>query len=133
MLPSAESRSVLVVNRFEVPDDIAKTFRDDAKAALNALSERTGFVRGRFGGSLDEPNQAVLVTEWESVGAYRRALSAYDVKMYATPLLARALPEASAFEVNLAAEGGEIIEVASDRAPGIGPRDRETDEPTDAR
>lgn len=133
MLRNAGIRSVLVVNRFAVPEGAPETFRDEARAALTALAERDGFVRGRFGGSLDEPGEAVMVTEWESVGAYRRALSAYDVKMHATPLLARAVPQASAFEVNLSAADGQIIETESDRAPGIGARDRETDEPTGPR
>ena len=39
-----------------------------------------------------------LVMEWDSVGSYRRALSHYDVKLHGTPLLARAVPEASRLE-----------------------------------
>lgn len=128
MLSDAESHSLLVVNRFDLLDEAADTIRDDAKAALTALAACAGFVRGRFGGSLDEPGEGVLVTEWESVGAYRRALSSYDVKMYATPLLARAVPQASAFEVNLSAADGSLTETGTDRAPGIGLRDREVDD-----
>ena len=41
----------------------------------------------------------MLATTWEHVGAYRRALSAYDVKLHAVPLLSRALDEPSAYEV----------------------------------
>jgi hypothetical protein len=53
------------------------------------------------------------------VGAYRRALGAYDVKLRATPLLAQALPEASAYESLLAAEPGKpAVQHASD-ATGI--------------
>ncbi len=133
MSRNAETRSVLVVNRFQVPEEGADVFRDDARAALTALSAREGFIRGRFGGSLDEPGEAILVTEWESVGTYRRSLSAYDVKMYATPLLARAVPQASAFEVNLSAAEGLITETDTDRAPGLGERERETHEPTETR
>jgi hypothetical protein len=56
------------------------------------------------------------VTEWESVGAYRRALSSYDVKLHATPLLARSLDEPSAYEVLAeAAVGGSVTVAASDR------------------
>ena len=36
---------------------------------------------------------------WEDVGAYRRALSSYDVKVTAVPLLSRAVDEPSAYEV----------------------------------
>lgn len=106
---------MLVVNRFQVTD--VEVFRADARAALKALSARPGFVAGHCGGSVDEEQTWVLVTRWDSVGSYRRALSAYDVKMYATPLLARALPEASAFEVNLeAGPDGDVVEHDSDRS-----------------
>lgn len=117
---------MLVVNRFEVTDGAEAQFDEDARQALTALSRCRGFLRGRCGASVDEPEQRVLVTEWETVGAYRRALSAFDVKMYATPLLARAIPETSAFEVTLSAEGEDIAEYSRDRADGHGLRERES-------
>jgi hypothetical protein len=61
------------------------------------------------------------VTEWESVGTYRRALGAFDVKVNATPLLAESLDEPSAFEELASAEpGGEVAVRASDRATNPG-------------
>jgi hypothetical protein len=39
-----------------------------------------------------------LVTHWENVGSYRRALSNLNVKMNAIPLLARAIDEPGAYE-----------------------------------
>jgi hypothetical protein len=41
----------------------------------------------------------VLTTEWENVGAYRRALSSYEVKVGAVALLSTAIDEPSAYEV----------------------------------
>ncbi len=41
-----------------------------------------------MGRNTDDPELWLLTTEWESVGAYRRALSAYDVKLTAVPVLA---------------------------------------------
>jgi hypothetical protein len=51
-------------------------------------------VRGRIGRAADDPTAWVLTTEWEGVGAYRRSLSAYDVKVDAAPLLALGRDEA---------------------------------------
>lgn len=115
---------MLVVNRFDVPESTAEQFRSDARAALQVLSKCRGFVRGSCGASLDEPRSWVMSTEWESVGAYRRALSSYDVKMHATPVMARATPEPSAFEMNLRAEPGNVSEQETDRAQTSNP-DRE--------
>jgi hypothetical protein len=106
---------VLVVNRFVVRDE--SVFVPRASAALAALAGRPGYVSGSFGRSADEPDRWCLVTRWESVGAYRRALSAFEVKVEATPLLAESLDEPSAYEVLLeAAPGGPVTAAASDRA-----------------
>ena len=50
----------------------------------------------------------MLTTEWEGPGAYRRALSAYDVKLAAVPTLSRAIDEPSAYEP---VEPGEALNV----------------------
>jgi quinol monooxygenase YgiN len=90
---------VLVVTRFEVPEADADAFLPQAKAALASFAARPGYVRGRIGRAADDPTAWVLTTEWVGVGAYRRSLSAYDVKVDAAPLLSRGRDEPSAFEV----------------------------------
>lgn len=94
----------------------ASELLDAAERALAVLAARPGFVRGRAGRATDAGGGWVLVTEWESVGAWRRALSSYEVKVAATGLLALGRNEPSAFEVLLSREGSAPIEkVASDR------------------
>lgn len=108
---------MLAVLRFEVTDEAA--FRDEAAAALAALAARPGYLRGQLGRAFDDPAVWCLVTEWESVGTYRRALSAYEVKLVATPFLSRARPEPSAFEaLAVAAAGGPVTVADSDRTDG---------------
>jgi quinol monooxygenase YgiN len=89
---------VLVVNRFRVPEDDAVGFRADLEAALGVLAQQRGYADGRLGRNLDDPTLWVMVTRWEDVGSYRRALSTYDVKVGAVPLLSRAIDEPSAYE-----------------------------------
>jgi hypothetical protein len=109
---------MLVLNRFAIEPDAADSFVERAHAALTALAARPGYVSGRLTRALDEPAAWTLVTEWESVGTYRRALGAFDVKVHATPLLAECLDEPSAFETLAeAAPGGAVVVTASDRAP----------------
>lgn len=90
---------MLIVNRFRVPLAEAETFREHLDAAHAVLAAQRGYVRGEIGRNLDEPGLWVLTTRWESVGAYRRALSTYDVKLGAVPVLSRAIDEPSAYEV----------------------------------
>lgn len=113
---------MLVLNRFVV--DEGGDFVERAGEALAALAARPGYVSGELTRSLDDPRQWCLVTRWESVGAYRRALGDFDVKVRATPLLARSLDEPSAYEVlAAAAPGGPVTVTASDRAEA-GPEPR---------
>lgn len=106
---------MLVVSRFRVSAVDADTFRQEMEAAHAALAARTGYERGTLGRNVDDPELWVLTTQWEHVGAYRRALSAYDVKLHAVPLLSRALDEPSAYEV---VEPGTDLNIDSPRALG---------------
>ena len=106
---------MLVVSRFRVPEEEAVAFRDDLQRAREALAGRPGVASGRVGRNLDDPTLWTLVTTWEHVGAYRRALSSYDVKLHAVPLLSRAIDEPSAFEL---VEPGTDLNVDDPRSLG---------------
>lgn len=90
---------MLVVNRFRVPEEDAASFRAEVEAAHALLGQRPGYVDGTVGRNVDDPTLWVLQTRWADVGSYRRALSSYDVKLGAVPLLSRAVDEPSAYEV----------------------------------
>jgi len=95
---------VLVVSRFVVTGAEGEDFAARGRRAIEVLAERPGFRSARLGRAADDPTAWVLVTEWQHVGAWRRALSSYEVKLEATPLLALAADEPSAFEVLNAAD-----------------------------
>ena len=102
------------MTRFDVPAEQAAAFLPQARAALDAFAARPGYLRGRVGRAADDPTAWVLTTEWEGVGAYRRSLGAYDVKVDAAPLLARGRDEPSAFEVLLSDDGASASGRAAD-------------------
>jgi quinol monooxygenase YgiN len=107
----------MVVLRFAVASE--DEFLASANQALAALAARPGYLAGQLGRAVDDPTAWCLVTHWESVGTYRRALGAYDVKVRGTPLLAQALPEVSAYEPLATAEpGGSVTLLVSDLEPG---------------
>jgi quinol monooxygenase YgiN len=106
---------VLVVTRFRVPDGEAEAFRADLEAARAALAERPGYAGGEIGRNVDDPELWVLSTRWADVGSYRRALSAYDVKLRAVATLGRAVDEPSAYEV---VEPGTALNDAAARSIG---------------
>lgn len=92
---------MLSITRYRVdPDDQAavEVFVAEVRDVLDVLGARPGWLRGRLLRAADDPWLWVLVTEWDGAGPYRRALSSFDVRVRATPLLARALPEPTAYE-----------------------------------
>lgn len=111
---------MLVVTRFDVPPAEADAFLLRAQAALEAFAARPGYLRGRIGRAADDPAQWVLTTEWEGVGAYRRSLGAYDVKVHGAPLLAMGRDEPSAFEVLVSLDGEVAVADVSRRARDAG-------------
>ena len=105
---------LVVVLQFAVDEP---DFERDAEVALRALAARPGYLGGSVGRSTDDEGAWVIECRWADVGSYRRALGSYDVKLNATPLLARATDLPSAFEALVSVEGdGTAALRASDRA-----------------
>lgn len=117
-----DGAALLVVSHYRVPGGQREQFLRDADRAVDALAAQPGLVCASIGQATDEADLFVIRTEWSGVGAYRRALSAYDVKLHAVPLLSTAVDASSAFEVvrhwtpagksvaasGLAADAGEV-------------------------
>lgn len=106
---------MLVLSRFRVPEPDAEAFRAELHRALEVLAGRPGFEHGVVGRNVDDPQLWTLTTRWQHVGAYRRALSSYEVKLQAVPVLSRALDEPSAYEI---AGPGAELNVAQSRSLG---------------
>jgi quinol monooxygenase YgiN len=92
---------MIAIARFNVPAAQASDFRLQIERALQVFSEREGFQSGDFGQNLDENDLWTLVTHWQNVGSYRRALSSTQVKMEVVPLLATAIDEPGAYSNDL--------------------------------
>jgi quinol monooxygenase YgiN len=106
---------VIVVNRFRVPEGEAEEFRGRLEQARQTLAVQRGYLGGRVGRNVDDPELWLLTTEWQGPGAYRRALSTYDVKVAAVPTLSRALDEPGAYEP---VEPGEALNIQQTRSLG---------------
>lgn len=85
---------MIVVSRFRAVEDLAGPLQ----VMRSALAAMPGYVSGSLGRNLDDPDLWLLETTWADVGSYRRALSAYDVKVAVAPVMVHALDEPSAYE-----------------------------------
>ncbi|MEU5690540.1 antibiotic biosynthesis monooxygenase [Actinosynnema sp. NPDC020468] len=98
---------MLLVCRFSVVGSVDE-FTGRARRALELLTAQPGCRRGQLSRSTDDHEHFVLTVEFDSVVAYRRAMSPFDVREHVIPLLSRALPEPSAFEPLLLGEAGVV-------------------------
>lgn len=89
---------MFAIARFNISLAEATVFEISISQALSALSSCPGFLDGEYGRNLDDSMLWSLITQWENVGSYRRALSNTMVKMQAIPLLAQAIDEPGAYE-----------------------------------
>ena len=85
--------------RFRSDPAGAADLADRLHDALGRLAAQRGFVTGHVGRNVDDPTLWVLSTTWTGAGTYRRALSAYDVKVHAWPTLGQALDEPTAYQL----------------------------------
>jgi quinol monooxygenase YgiN len=84
---------VFAVTRFRATGDDGEALVAAVVPLLAALGARPGFVSGELGRSADDPSLWALVTRWDGVGSYRRALSAAEVKITGAPVWVHALDE----------------------------------------
>ena len=90
---------MIVITRHRVPLPAQDQFVADARDAVALLIDRVGCEGATVARAVDDPELMVITSRWSDVGSYRRALSSFDVKIGAVPLLSTAIDEPTAFEV----------------------------------
>ncbi len=88
---------MFAVTRLRVPPADAAGLATAVDALLAALAARPGYRDGELGRCTDDPGLWALVTRWDGVGAYRRALSAAEVKLAGAPVWQHAVDEPGAY------------------------------------
>jgi hypothetical protein len=94
---AGEEQPVFALTRFRAAESAVPELLADAGALLALLRQRPGFRDGQLGRSADEPGLLALWTSWDGVGAYRRALSAPEVKIAGAPVWVHAVDEPGAY------------------------------------
>lgn len=97
MVPGTDG-GLLVVIRFNGGGE-GSVLIDQLRQAGALLARQGGLRQLSIGRATDDADLIVLTLEWESVGAYRRALSDFEVKVSVVPLLSQAIDEPTAFEI----------------------------------
>ena len=84
---------MFAVTRLRVPPGDVVELQAAVDRLLTALAARPGWRGGEVGQAADDPALWALVTRWDGVGAYRRALSAAEVKLAGAQVWVYALDE----------------------------------------
>ncbi len=116
---------MILICHFVIDPSRAQDFLARARRALGLLTAQQGCLGGELGRSPDDITRWVLAVRFESVVAYRRALSPFDVREHVVPLLSEALTgEPGSYEVLAAAQRGAVTDhgslLASDAERGFG-------------
>ncbi len=104
---------MLLVCRFTVPVSDVESFTARTARALELLTAQPGCRRASLNRSTDESDLFVLTAEFDSVVAYRRAMSPFEVREHVIPLLSEASAEPSAYEPLLVAGDGTVERLTS--------------------
>ncbi|MEU4739330.1 antibiotic biosynthesis monooxygenase family protein [Actinosynnema sp. NPDC023658] len=100
---------MLLVCRFTVAETGVEAFTGRVDRALALLTAQPGCRRAQLSRSTDEADRFVLTVEFDSVVAYRRAMSPFEVREHVIPLLSEAsTDEPAAYEPLLVAADGEV-------------------------
>ena len=84
---------MFAVTRLRAAGDDGAALAAAVLPLLEALAARPGYLSGELGQAADDPSLWALVTRWDGVGSYRRALSAAEVKITGAPVWVHALDE----------------------------------------
>ena len=118
---------MVVTARFVVPLATAEEFVRELRDVVDLVGGMPGCVSIGLGRATDDPTLWSLTSLWEAVGDYRRALSSFEVKVRAVPLLSQAIDEPAAFEILYGRRGAVVHSASSARAMDAdtaGPGDR---------
>ena len=108
---------MLLVCRYDRPPDPGTdaVWRERAHRAVTLLAAQPGCRGVELARATEEPSAWVLVAVFESVAAYRRALSPFDVREHVVPFLSEARTDTPAtFERRLTGDASGTVEL-----PGV--------------
>jgi quinol monooxygenase YgiN len=88
---------VFTLTRLRPPASEVEALERDVAALVAALAARPGFLGAELGRSTEDVHTFGLLTRWDGVGSYRRALSAAEVKIAGAPVWLHAVDEPGVF------------------------------------
>lgn len=107
---------MLMLLRYDDPGegDLADTLAE----AVQVLGRQPGFTWGCAARSPDEPQRWIVAVRWDSTGAMRRGVGAYEARVLLGSLQRFEAAGSGAYEILGEQVAGAYLTGASDRDPG---------------
>ncbi len=83
-----------VVNRFQSP---GADFAQQAQPVVDYWRSCNGCLAAELVRNVDDPELWAIVSQWEQVRDYRKAMSGYEATMLLTPVMLQCIDEPSAY------------------------------------
>ena len=121
---NVKANAIAVIAQLVVPEGDRAQF-DQGYARIGELvGQSPGFLSSELGQSTDSLQDLTLIHRWEGVGAYRKFLSRYEVKLEVIPFLSKFTKESVTVEIISDSQSDMSQSAASSLAPDAQTFDR---------
>jgi hypothetical protein len=107
---NVEPNPIAVIAQLVVPADARGHFDQGCERMVELCGESPGFLSSELGQSTDSLEDFTLIHRWADVGAYRKFLGRYDIKLEVIPFLSTFTKDSVTVEI--------IRDSQSDRVEG---------------
>ncbi len=103
-----EANTIAVVAHLVVPSAERDAFDQGYDRMGELFTQSSGFLSMELGQSTDSLEEFTLIHRWQDVGAYRKVLSRYEVKLEVIPFLSKFTRDSATVEIIRDSESNKI-------------------------
>ena len=121
---NVKANAIAVIAQLVVPEGDRAQFDQGYVRVGELVAQSPGFLSSELGQSTDSLQDLTLIHRWEGVGAYRKFLSRYEVKLEVIPFLSKFTKESVTVEIINDSQSDMSQRAASSLAPDAQTFDR---------
>lgn len=110
------ANTIAVVAQLVVPKEKRDAFDQGFDRMCELLTQSHGFLSSELGQSTDSLEDLTLIHRWADVGAYRKFLSRYEVKLDVIPFLSTFTQDAVTVEIISDSRSSNVVSGTSSLA-----------------
>ncbi len=100
--------TIAVIAQLAVPAGARGQFEQGYDRMVKLCAQSPGFLSGELGQSTDSLEDFTVIHRWADVGAYRKFLSRYEVKLEVIPFLSTFTKDSVTVEIIMDSQSGQV-------------------------